>query len=203
MPAISYGAIDYARKAVEYNVRNLAKAVRDGYKIVCSEPTAALCLKEEYLDLTDSKDAHLVAENTWEITDYLAGLYEKGQLNDNFKKLPIKLAYHKPCHYKALQIEKDSGFLLSLIDGVEIEELPNSCCGIAGTFGFQKKNYDLSMKAGEPMLGPLRESKAEFGLTECGTCKMQMELATNKKTLHPIKVLAASYGLLKTTDVSP
>jgi FAD/FMN-containing dehydrogenase/Fe-S oxidoreductase len=203
MPAISYGAIDYARKAVEYNVRNLAKAVRDGYKIVCSEPTAALCLKEEYLDLTDSKDAHLVAENTWEITDYLTGLHEKGQLNDNFKKLPIKLAYHKPCHYKALQIEKDSGFLLSLIDGVEIEELPNSCCGIAGTFGFQKKNYDLSMKAGEPMLGPLRESKAEFGLTECGTCKMQMELATNKKTLHPIKVLAASYGLLKITDVSP
>jgi len=197
MPAITYGAIDYARKTVEYNVRNLAKAVRDGYKIVCSEPTAALCLKEEYLDLTDSKDAHLVAENTWEITDYLTGLHEKGQLRDDFQKLPIKLAYHKPCHYKALQIEKDSGFLLSLIDGVKIEELPNSCCGIAGTFGFQKKNFDLSMEAGEPMLGPLRESGADYGLTECGTCKMQMELAAGKKTLHPIKVIAAGYGLLK------
>ncbi len=52
------------------------------------------------------------------------------------------------------------------------------------------------MKAGEPMLGPLRESKADYGLTECATCKMQMELGGKKVTLHPIKILAVAYGLL-------
>ena len=197
MVALSYGDLEYARKSVEYNVKHLAEAVRGGYKIVCSEPTAALCLKEEYLDLVDSDDAHRVAEASYELSEFLAGLHKQGQLQGDFRKLPVKLAYHVPCHYQALQIDGGWQYLLKLIDGVEIEHLPNSCCGIAGTFGFQKKNFELSMRAGEPMLGPLRESDADYGLTECGTCKMQMELATSRQVLHPIKVLAKAYGLLK------
>jgi len=199
MPAISYGAIDYARQAVEYNLSNMAQAVRKGYKVVCTEPTAALCLKEEYLDLVDSAEAHLVSENTWELTDYLARLHQDGKLQDDLKPVPMKLAYHMPCHYEALKITEGTRYLMSLVEGIELMELPKSCCGIAGTFGFQKKNFDLSMRAGEPMLTPLRESDADFGLTECGTCKMQMELGAKKKTLHPVKVLAAAYGLLNIT----
>lgn len=196
-PAISYGDLDYARRAVRFNARNLALAVAAGYKIVCSEPTAALYLKQEYLDITDDKNTRLVSENTYELTDYLAGLHRQGRLRqDGFKKLNLKLAYHKPCHYQALKIDHGTTYLLSHIDGLRIEHLPNSCCGIAGTFGFQKKNFDLSMRAGAPMLDPLRQSDADYGLTECSTCKMQMELATAKKTIHPIKILAQAYGLL-------
>ena len=196
-PAISYGDLDYARRAVRFNARNLALAVAAGYKIVCSEPTAALYLKQEYLDITDDKNTRLVSENTYELTDYLAGLHRQGRLRqDGFKKLDLKLAYHKPCHYQALKIDHGTTYLLSHIDGLRIEHLPNSCCGIAGTFGFQKKNFDLSMRAGAPMLDLLRQSDADYGLTECSTCKMQMELATAKKTIHPIKILAQAYGLL-------
>jgi len=100
-----------------------------------------------------------------------------------------------PCHYEALKIDGGTINLMAQIPGVEIENLPHNCCGIAGTFGFQKKNFDLSMQAGEPMLQPLRQSNADYGLTECATCKMQMELGGNKKILHPIKIMAAAYGL--------
>jgi len=146
--------------------------------------------------MVDSADAHLVAEATIEFTEYLGRLHQQGQLRDDFRAVPVKLSYHAPCHYQALKIDRGSEYLLSLIDGVEIEELPNSCCGIAGTFGFQKKGFDLSMQAGEPMLKPFRESTADYGLTECATCKMQMELAAGKKVLHPAKVIARAYGLL-------
>ncbi|MBN2377101.1 MAG: anaerobic glycerol-3-phosphate dehydrogenase subunit C [Sedimentisphaerales bacterium] len=196
MPAISYGDLKLAKKAIEFNVSHLAQAVRSGYKVICSEPTAALCLKEEYLDVVDSSDAHLVAENCWELTDYLGQLHSQGKLKTDFHPLKMKLAYHEPCHYSALGISQGSLSLMALIEGVEVERLPNSCCGIAGTFGFQKKNFDLSMTAGEPMLEPLRQSDADFGLTECGTCNIQMTQGSGKKVLHPVKVLAQSYGLL-------
>ncbi|MCF7958208.1 MAG: anaerobic glycerol-3-phosphate dehydrogenase subunit C [Phycisphaerae bacterium] len=201
MPAISYGDLPYARKAIEYNVSHLAELVRAGYKVICSEPTAALCLKEEYLDVVDTEDAQLVAENTWELTEYLAGLNKDGKLKKDFQPVNLKLAYHMPCHYEAMKIEEGTEALMKLIDGIELEMLPHSCCGIAGTFGFQKKNFDLSMKAGEPMLGPLRDSKSDYGLTECATCKMQMELGGQKVTLHPIKILAVAYGLLKLNEL--
>ncbi len=198
MPAISYGDTKYARKVVRYNTQQLAKAVRAGYTIVCSEPTAALCLQQEYLDITDSPDAQLVAQNTIELTAYLLELHHTGRLRKDFGNNlpPLLLAYHSPCHYKALQIGNAGLELLKLINGIDIELLPDTCCGIAGTFGFQKKNYELSMLAGKPMLEALNNSKANFGLTECSTCKMQMEHASNKKVLHPVKVLAWAYGLL-------
>ncbi len=195
MPAITYGAIKTAKKAIAYNVDYLARAVKEGYTVVCSEPTAALALQEEYLDLVDDEQARLVAENTVELTDFLSSLHKDGKLKTDFRAQKMTLAYHVPCHYKALNIEGGTLELLSLIPGLEIERLPNSCCGIAGTFGFQKKNFDLSMKAGEPMLAVYSQSKADYGLTECGTCKMQMELAGDKKVLHPAKILAHAYGL--------
>ena len=185
-----------------HNVQRLAEAVRQGYKVVCSEPTAALCLKEEYLDIISAPEAQLVADSTYEVTAYLSQLNEQGRLRTDFSankgrfSSPMKLAYHVPCHYQALKIADGTASLLQMIESVQVEHLPNSCCGLAGTFGFQSKKFDLSMRVGEPMLAPLRASEADYGLTECATCKMQMELASGKTVLHPVKVLAGAYGLL-------
>lgn len=195
MPALSYGALDRARRIAGYNIKHLAEVVRNGYKIIASEPTAALCLKEEYLDLFDTEDADIVAANTYELTDYLADLKLNGRLKPFTSNVPLKLAYHAPCHYQALHIEHGTLSLLAGVPGLSIMELPESCCGIAGTFGFQQKGFDLSMRAGEPMLGPLCESDADAGLTECSTCKMQMELGSGKNIIHPIKILTKAYGI--------
>lgn len=196
MPAISYGDLDYAKADIRYNLRHLAAAVRAGYKIVCSEPTAALCLKQEYADVVDSDDAKLVGQNSYELTEYLGGLYNDGKLRCDFRDVPLRLAYHQPCHYQALGHEDSSTELLGKIDGVQIEHLPAGCCGIAGTFGFQSKGFDLSMRAGEKMLKALTDSKSEYGLTECSTCKMQMEFGADKSVLHPAKILARAYGYI-------
>jgi len=195
MPAISYGDLRYARKVIEYNVARLAEVVRAGYKIVCSEPTAALCLRSEYLDVVDNEQSRLVAANTWELTGYLAGLHKEGRLCAGTVEVNLKLAYHEPCHYAALENGDGTLYLMRQIKGVKLEMLPKGCCGIAGTFGFQKKNFELSMLAGAALLKAFADSDANYGLTECGTCKMQMEFGDTKKVVHPIKVLAASYGL--------
>jgi len=195
MPALNYGDVAYARRVAAYNVRRLAQAIRDGATVVCSEPTAALCLRQDYLDLLDGDDARLVAAQTLELTDYLARLARQGRLRTDLRRVPLRLAYHVPCHYQALEIPDGTEYLLALIDGVRLERLPRSCCGIAGTFGFQKQYFDLSLTAGEPMLGPWRRSDADAGLTECSTCRLQMEWSAGKPVLHPVKVLARAYGL--------
>src|SRR4029077_9869027 len=80
MPALVAGDVDHARDLALRNLRILANAVRDGYTVVCSEPTAALMLRQEYLKLTDDLDAALVAENTRDVGQYLGGLRARGQL---------------------------------------------------------------------------------------------------------------------------
>ena len=196
MPPLTYGHLAAARPTAAYNIAHLAHAVRQGYKIIASEPTAALCLKEEYLDLIDSDDARLVADNTFELTDYLARLARADRLPEPPRPLNLTIAYHTPCHYAALDIPDGTAYLLSRIQGLSLEPLPKSCCGIAGTFGFQKKNYDLSLRAGQPVLDALRNATAPLATTECATCKMQLEQTTGKTVLHPAKLLAIAYGLL-------
>jgi len=105
----------------------------------------------------------------------------------------VSLAYHCPCHLRALH-DRRGADLAELIGGVRVERLELSCCGIAGTFGFQKAKYDLSLAIGAPMLEALAASGAELGLTECSTCRMQMEFVTGKPTIHPVKLLAWAYG---------
>ena len=79
---------------------------------------------------------------------------------------------------------------------VKITDINSGCCGLAGTVGFQKKNFDLSVAIGKQMSEALEKMDSEFVLTECSACKMQIEQLTDKKVSHPIKVLAQVYGLL-------
>ncbi len=194
MPMIAYGDLDGARAAIRYNLEHLAPLAAEGVTILCSEPTAALCLSREWPDIEHTDAAALVAARTVELTDYLLGLRADGRLKTDFAPMAgLSLAYHAPCHLRVLHDRRGSN-LVELIPGVEVERIERSCCGIAGTHGLQKAKSDLSLAIGEPMLSALRASGARFGLTECSTCRMQMEFATGKPTLHPAKLLAAAYG---------
>jgi len=197
-PAISHGDLDYAASVAQYNVTHLVQAVREGYTVVCSEPSAAVSLKEDYPDLLGVAEAREVAENAVELGDYLRELYRRGQLKGDLKPLPDSLAllaYHRPCHLKNLGTGEAFLELLGLIPAVEIERLPHSCCGLAGTFGMRRKNFALSMAIGKQLMQALAESPAKAGVTECSTCKMQLELGSGKSVWHPAKILAKSYGL--------
>ena len=118
LPAIVYGDIKTAKEDLGYIVEHLVKAVSDGYKIVCSEPSAALCLKEDLRLYIDSDDARLVSENTHELMDYLNCLNEKSILKTFAAKDEREFAYHSPCHLNAMGIA-----------GCSIELLEKYCQG--------------------------------------------------------------------------
>jgi anaerobic glycerol-3-phosphate dehydrogenase C subunit len=195
MPAMCYGNLESARVGAIRNLSKLAEAIRAGYTVVSSEPTATLCLREEYLDLTDSDDARLVAAHTQDVCEYLLGLHRKGHLKGDLYPLPMTVGYHTPCHLGALQIGRPGVELLRLIPELKVTIIEAGCCGLAGTYGFQRKNFDTSMAAGARLAEALRNDRFDAGTTECATCRMQMEFATGKPTWHPMVLLARAYGL--------
>jgi len=193
MPAVVYGDIKTARRDLEFDVRHLAEAVKKGYKIVCSEPSAALCLKQELRHFVSGSDAELVSKNTFEMMSYLLDLFKAGKLNAPKKANSQHFIYHRPCHLMA--INGNAGVeLLRRLCGVSVDELKAGCCGLAGTFGMQEKNYDLSFKIAEKFKQSLEAAPADYVLTECAACKMQIEHLSGRQAIHPIKILAECYN---------
>jgi FAD/FMN-containing dehydrogenase/Fe-S oxidoreductase len=199
-PAIVYGNVKRARRDLKYNVTHLSKVVQAGYKIVCSEPSAALCLKEELRHFIAGQDAKLVSENTYELMNYLYGLFKKDKLklrtSDEQRATNDKYAYHLPCHLLAVGDGDASIKLLRELCGAEVTDLKAGCCGLAGTFGMQKKNYELSLKISESLKNALEKSPTKNVLTECSACKMQIEHISDCIIRHPIKILAAGGSVI-------
>lgn len=197
MPLITRGVLDPARRTAEQNVALLAEAVRQGYTIVSTEPSAVLALTHEYPTLLPGDhDAQLVAENTQEACHYLWRCHQRGKLQLDFAPLSATLGYHEPCHMKALEVGSPAESLLDLIPGLRIEVLEKGCSGIAGMYGFQKENYRNSLRAGLPLLTAVRTGGFKAATTQCSACKVQMEQGTSKPTIHPIKLVALAYGLM-------
>jgi Fe-S oxidoreductase/FAD/FMN-containing dehydrogenase len=194
--AIALGAAERARRFAQRNVRLLADAVRQGYHVICTEPTAALCLQHEYLNLLDEDDARLVAEHTSEACSYLWHMHQSGKLELNLKPVNVTLGYHLPCHLKALRVGSPGENLLGLIPGLVVQRIDRGCSGMAGTFGLRRDNYRSSLRAGWGVISALREPGIQAGVTECSACKIQMEQGTSKPTFHPLKILALSYDLM-------
>ena len=196
MPAMVCGALDYARELAEHNVTLLAEAVRQGYHIVATEPTAALCLIREYPQLVDDDDARLVAENTSEACSYLWKLHTLGRLQLDLQPINMVLGYHMPCHLKALAAGPAGKNLLGLIPGLQVRHIEEGCSGMAGTYGLLRHNFRNSLRIGRGLFARLRDPEIQAGTTECSACKMQMEQGTFKPTIHPLKMLALAYDLM-------
>jgi Fe-S oxidoreductase len=211
LPAIVYGDVQTAKKDLSYSVRYLARAARDGYKIICSEPSAAMCLKHELRHYVDNEDARLVSANTYELMEYLRDLSHQ----DHLKKAPgfilgvnpqhkvggsrsdeNRYVYHMPCHLFAMNLYGASIEVLKQIAGLDVVDLKAGCCGLAGTFGMQKKNYELSEAIAKSLKDALDKTPAKYVLTECAACGLQIEHLSGKPTIHPIKILAQAYGLI-------
>ncbi len=194
LPAITCGDLASARKAIEANLPALARAVEEGCTILCSEPAAAIALSQDWPSVLPSQQMEKIANATDEVMCFLWELWRARKLKTDFKPLQMHLAYHAPCHMRALRNGACGLDVARLIPGLTIDTLPNACCGMAGTFGLEHRNYDLSLNIGRRLLSSFRDSRAPVGLTECSACRMQMEHAAGKPVLHPIKLLAKAYG---------
>jgi FAD/FMN-containing dehydrogenase/Fe-S oxidoreductase len=196
MAALAMGDVERAREAAWQHLRLFGDLIRDGYEIVCSEPTAAVLFREDLPHLIEDVDVPLIREKTHELTGFLWQFHQRMRMRSGFQKLPLSVGHHVPCHLKALGLGVHSPSLLRLIPDFRVEMIDLSCSGMAGTFGLPARQFHTSLQAGEPMLKELARPRYLFGSTECSTCRMQMEQGTNKRTLHPIQYLALGYGLM-------
>jgi len=114
----------------------------------------------------------------------------------SFRPLRATVGYHTPCHLRALQVGSPGENLLGLIPGLRVRHIEEGCSGMAGAWGLLHRNYRNSLRAGWRLMSHIREAEIQAGTTECSACKLQMEQGTTKPTVHPIKLLALSYGLM-------
>lgn len=196
--AMSYGDLNNSAKDLERIVPELAHLVRLGYRIVCSEPSAALSLGDELRLFAEGRDAKAVSDNTCELMSYLNDLNKRSLLKTKVSDTldGLKYAYHSPCHLCAMGSSGASVELLTALTNVNIVDIEAGCCGLAGTAGMKKQGYDLSVRMGAEMVNALNAMATKYALTECAACKMQIEHLTDKETTHPIKLLAKAYGVM-------
>jgi Fe-S oxidoreductase/FAD/FMN-containing dehydrogenase len=195
MASLVVGDIDHARDLAVANLRVLANAVRDGYTVVCSEPTAALMLREEYTKLTQDLDAELVGAHTMDLGQYLLGLAGRGQIPAPHEPLRARVGYHQPCHLRALDVGTPGLELLRGIPELDVEFIDRGCSGMGGTYGLARDRFRSSLRAGRGLLKRVRDDDIDIGATECAACRIQMEQGSVKRTLHPVKLLSMAYGL--------
>ncbi|MEJ2763017.1 anaerobic glycerol-3-phosphate dehydrogenase subunit GlpC [Photobacterium sp. MCCC 1A19761] len=189
VPLIANGFFDKARKNARLNVSSFQAAVEKyDAPIISTSSTCALTLKDEYPQVL-KVDNSQVASHIEFVTRFLL----KECMNGNLPKLkPInkKVVYHTPCH-----LEKSGGSLYTIellkqIPGLDLVVLDSQCCGLAGTYGYKVENYETSMAIGHPLFNQIQRERADFAVTDCETCKWQIEENTGLEALHPVSLLA-------------
>jgi Fe-S oxidoreductase len=194
--ALALGDADTAKEMAQRNLRVLADLARQEVPIVCTEPAAALMLMQDYPNLLDDEDARVIARQTIELTAFLGERHRLGKLDTRLRPMNVGVGHHVPCHVKATQAAPWGPRLLALIPDLRVYEVDVSCSGMAGTFGLQRENVAVSLAAGAPMIAEMRRPRVLHGSTECSSCRLQIEDAAGKRTLHPVQYLALAYGLM-------
>ena len=187
---ISNGFINQAKKQARVNVESLRESIVDKkIPVVATSSTCTLTIRDEYPHLLDI-DTKDIKDDIELATRYIYRLLSKGELDLKFKKEKIKVAYHTPCHMEKLGWAYYSLELLKLIPNIELKVLDSQCCGIAGTYGFKKENYKTSQDIGQGLFDQIESSDIDYVVTDCETCKWQIEMSTSKRCEHPISILA-------------
>ena len=194
-PLISKGMLDKATEHARHNVARLLPHVRQGTPIVGVEPSCIACFRDEYPDLLKNQDARLVSQNSFFIEEFIAGLMLEGDVKFAFK-LPLDkqtVMVHTHCYQKALGTSDPVITMLEALPETEVTMIDSGCCGMAGSFGYEKEHYDTSMAIGELSLFPaVRSAAPGVMIAAPGTsCREQIKDGTEQRAQHPISIFAA------------
>ena len=188
-PMFANGMLDDAERAASVNVSELSDLIEEGYDVIASCTSCSMSLRQEYPELFQLSGIEEVAENTWESLEYLRvhedleAALEEASVDDQ------AFAYHAPCHARNQGLDRQAVELFREVDGVDMEDVGDSCSGISGTYGWKEEKYETSMKIGEDMFEHMHDADGEVGMTECPTCSMQMEHGTGYEIKHPLQLL--------------
>ncbi len=192
---LSKGLLRKAKQIAIDNVNLLKDRVTKEVPIVGIEPSAILTFRDEYPDLVGNElqtEAQKLGKNALMIDEFISREMEAGRITkDQFTKEVKKIKLHGHCQQKAVASTLATKKMLSFPENYIIEEIPSGCCGMAGSFGYEKEHYDLSMKIGELVLFPaVRKMEEQEVLSAPGTsCRHQIEDGTGAKALHPVEIL--------------
>lgn len=189
VPLIANGFFDKAKKNARLNVNSFVEAVEKyDAPILSTSSTCSFTLKEEYPHVL-KVDNSQVANRIEYVTRYLLKQFMNGRM-PKLKPVNKKVVYHTPCHQERTGGSLYTIELLKMIPGLELQVLDSQCCGLAGTYGFKTENYDTSMAIGNDLFRQINRAKADFAITDCETCKWQIEENSELEAIHPVSLLA-------------
>jgi FAD/FMN-containing dehydrogenase/Fe-S oxidoreductase len=192
---LSKGLLREAKKIANKNIALLRSQITEETPLIGIEPSAILTFRDEYIDLADDdqfETAKQLAKNVFTIEEFMASEIEKGKISKElFTKERRSIKLHGHCQQKAVSSVAPSVKMLSLPENYSVEVIPSGCCGMAGSFGYEKEHYDLSMKIGELVLFPAVRNQSENTIiAAAGTsCRHQIKDGTKEKALHPVEIL--------------
>lgn len=192
---LSKGLLRKAKKIANRNIELLKDIVTEETPLIGIEPSAILTFRDEYIDLATDENfeaAKVLSKHVFLIDEFIAAEIEKGNISkDQFTKEKKLVKLHGHCQQKALSGVAPSVTLLSLPENYTVETIPSGCCGMAGSFGYEKEHYALSMQVGELVLFPtVRKQASDVIIAAPGTsCRHQVKDGTGRHALHPVEVL--------------
>jgi len=192
---LSKGLLEEARTLARKNVSLYKNVITADTPLVGVEPSAILTFRDEYPDLLrgDEKDAaKKIALNTFMIEEFLAKELDAGKIDVKlFRETRSLIKLHGHCQQKALSSLVPVKKILTRLGNNEVHLIPSGCCGMAGSFGYEKEHYDLSMQIGELVLFPtVRKQPENVIIAAAGTsCRHQIKDGTGRKSFHPVEIL--------------
>ncbi|MEN9506160.1 MAG: hypothetical protein RI958_2086 [Actinomycetota bacterium] len=195
-PFLHSGDLDQFNKIAAKNVTALAAAVRKGQDIVVPQPTCGYVLKKDYVDYVGGDDARLVAEHTYDSSEYLMKVHkaEGTSLDTEFTgEVPATVTYHTPCHLKAQNIGLKSRDLIKLT-GSKVK-LVQQCSGIDGMWGLRAENVDISVPIAQKLGDEIRRAGGDVVAGDCNLANTAIAEQTGDMPLHPLQLVARAYGI--------
>lgn len=196
---IANGFASQATSAAKTNLASIRKASQP---VLTTSSSCTLTIKEEYSTILD-QDTSDIQSKVQMAVKWLYDRIERGEVRLAFRKdFKMKAAYHTPCHLQKLGNQIYSIALLRMIPGLDLKVLEQKCCGISGTFGFKKENYAISQKIGSQLYERIYAANPEVVITDCETCKWQIEGACGIPVFNPISILVQALDIEQTTKLN-
>jgi len=192
---LSKGMLDEAKKLATENINRLKEFADSDQKLIGIEPSAILSFRDEYIDLSRGEQkalAQKIAAKTFLIEEFLANEVDAGRIKSSqFTDKTERLRMHGHCFQKALSSLVPLKKVLSLPANYTVLNIPSGCCGMAGSFGYEKEHYELSMQVGELVLFPTirQESEATIISASGTSCRHQISDGTGREAKHPVEIL--------------
>ncbi|MEN8775357.1 MAG: FAD-linked oxidase C-terminal domain-containing protein [Akkermansiaceae bacterium] len=189
---LSKGFVREAKEIINENLRLLGDQITAEIPLVGLEPSAILTFRDEALDLCDDDSAKTISPNCLMLEEFLAREIEAGKISsESFTNEPKTIHLHGHCFQKALAGITASETALALPKNYTVKIIPSGCCGMAGSFGYEKEHFEVSNQIGELVLFPaVRDAKKDDLIAAPGTsCRHQIQDGTQRTALHPAQIL--------------